>query len=279
MEFLLNNQHFSIQDYNAAINLKRSDNNLLLELHNIKDDFLVFTVTLPLFEEDNNGEERLRRCMLRAVSYCQDVGVQQIAVDLTYIKDDVFYVLNVMEEEFDNALNDNYSVNFYLPEYKIDTELFAKFKKEVVTQQEDQSFSAVDDLIGEFKRELKKPQIKFNEYLVTLIDDDKRRTLFKKDSEVYKAAQISKDAFNKIKNGGNIPTRETVAALALGLKLDFEETKEFYAVAGYSFGYCCLDSAVQFFIKYKIYDLDTVNIFLYESKMGILGYKPKGFER
>ena len=226
----------------AIIEIKDIYNNFLFNLHNTADDFSVFSATLPPFAEENNAEDRLRRCVLRAISYCQDVGIKQIAVDLTYIKEDLFYVLNVMEEEFDNSLDDNYSAIFYLPEYKIDTELFAKFKKEVYVKEEYQSFNAFDDLIGEFKRELKKPHIKFSDYLVTLIDDDKHRTLFKKDSEVYKAAQISKDAFNKIKNGGNLPTRETVAALALGLKLNFEEAKEFYAVAGYSFGYCRLDT-------------------------------------
>ena len=54
--------------------------------------------------------------------------------------------------------------------------------------------------------------------------------------EVYKKANISRQLFSKIRSEKDYhPTKNTVFSLAIGMKLDYEETSNLLAIAGYTF--------------------------------------------
>lgn len=71
--------------------------------------------------------------------------------------------------------------------------------------------------------------ISFSEFLLYLIDEKQM-----KDSDIYKAANISKQTFSKIRyNKDYHPKKEVAVALALALKLNLEETQKLLGTAGY----------------------------------------------
>ena len=115
---------------------------------------------------------------------------------------------------------------------------------------------------------LKAEDIGFSEALIKLIDKSG-----KKDSEVYKRANISKQHFSKIKNNPHYqPTKSTTLALAIALELDLEQTKELIGRAGYALTNSSKqDLIVKYFIEHRNYDINDINITLYEFDQGLLG--------
>ncbi len=95
-----------------------------------------------------------------------------------------------------------------------------------------------------------------------------------KNSEVYNAANVSKQTFSKILNSENVPKRETVAALAIGLKLTVPEAEEFYRAAGYAMTKNNkFDVCVRYFLSTGQYNIVSDNIILFDNGMPLLGAK------
>lgn len=115
---------------------------------------------------------------------------------------------------------------------------------------------------------LKQEDAGFTETLLKLIDKSG-----KKDSEIYKRANLSKQHFSKIRNNPNYkPTKPTAIALALALELDLKETKDLIGRAGYALTKSSkFDLIIQFFIQQKNYSIVEINIALYEFDQPLLG--------
>jgi hypothetical protein len=108
----------------------------------------------------------------------------------------------------------------------------------------------------------------FSETLLKLID----RT-GKKDSAIYKKANLSKQHFSKIRNNPAYqPTKQTAIALALALELDLEQTKDLIGRAGYALSNSSkFDLIIRYFIEQKNYNVVEINIALYEFDQSLLG--------
>lgn len=108
----------------------------------------------------------------------------------------------------------------------------------------------------------------FRECLFRLINE---RHL--KDSEVYKKANVSKKVFSKIRvNEDYTPKKVTIFALAVSLKLDMDETKDLLSKAGYAFRPSKLqDLIVASFIRSGDYDINDVNLYLFDAGEDLLG--------
>ena len=115
---------------------------------------------------------------------------------------------------------------------------------------------------------LKQEDAGFTETLLRLIDDTG-----KKDSEIYKKANISKQHFSKIRNNKNYkPTKATAIALALALELDLEGTKDLIGRAGYALTNSSkFDLIILYFIERRNYDVMEINMALYEFDQTLLG--------
>lgn len=86
-----------------------------------------------------------------------------------------------------------------------------------------------------------------------------------KNSEVYATANITKQYFSKLINGKVNPSKEKVIALAIGLHLNMDETKDILKVAGYAFSpYSQTDIVVKYFINNKDYNVIKLDILLYD---------------
>ena len=115
---------------------------------------------------------------------------------------------------------------------------------------------------------LKAADMGFSEALLKLIDETG-----KKDSEIYKKANISKQHFSKIRNNPDYkPTKATAIALALALELNLEDTKKLIGRAGYALTNSSkFDLIIQFFIEQGNYNVVEINIALYEFDQTLLG--------
>lgn len=115
---------------------------------------------------------------------------------------------------------------------------------------------------------LKQADAGFTETLLKLIDKTG-----KKDSEIYKKANLSKQHFSKIRNNPQYkPTKTTAISLALALELNLEQTKDLIGRAGYALTNSSkFDLIIRYFIEQKNYNVVEINIALYEFDQSLLG--------
>ena len=95
----------------------------------------------------------------------------------------------------------------------------------------------------------------------------------KKDSQIYKRANLSKQHFSKIRNDLHYkPKKQTAIALALALELDLEATKDLIGRAGYALSNSSkFDLIIRYFIEQKKYNVVEINMALYEFDQSLLG--------
>ena len=108
----------------------------------------------------------------------------------------------------------------------------------------------------------------FSETLLRLIDKTG-----KKDSEIYKKANLSKQHFSKLRNNPDYkPTKQTAIALAIALELDLEQTKDLIGRAGYALTNSSkFDLIICYFIEQRKYNIVEINLALYEFDQSLLG--------
>lgn len=112
----------------------------------------------------------------------------------------------------------------------------------------------LEDLLGQVGES-------FSQALVRMIDE---RGL--KDSEVYKRANMDRKHFSKMINNIKYkPKPETAISLAIALKLNLDETRDFLARAGFALSRSSeRDIIVEYFIVNGIYDIFELNQVLFQ---------------
>ncbi len=123
--------------------------------------------------------------------------------------------------------------------------------------------SAADDI----KRILSAKEPGFGASLAGKIDE-----LGLRDSRVYRAAQVSKAAFNKIINDKSVPKRQTAVPLVLVLGLDPAQSYKLLETAGIVLSSSShFDLIIRYCFEHSIRDIDIVNDILYEFDQPLLG--------
>ncbi len=86
-----------------------------------------------------------------------------------------------------------------------------------------------------------------------------------RNSEVYAAANISKQYFSKLLKGQVKPSKGKMLALAVGLHLNMDETVDFLRIAGYALSPISqTDAVVGYFIEHEDYNVLKIDIVLFD---------------
>lgn len=108
----------------------------------------------------------------------------------------------------------------------------------------------------------------FSETLLKLID----RT-GKKDSEIYKKANVDRKLFSKIRNNKDYkPSKTTALAFAFALELNIDETKDFIGRAGFALSHSSkFDVIVEYFLINENYNVFELNEVLFAFDQPLIG--------
>ena len=120
----------------------------------------------------------------------------------------------------------------------------------------------------DLKQYLKAQDIGFSEALLQWID---RRGMT--DAQCYRKANIDRKLFNHIKNQRDYrPSKKTVLAFAVALEMKPREAEELLGRAGYSLSDSSrMDRAIRYFLERRFYDVNRINIMLYDLDLPQLG--------
>lgn len=261
--------------------------------YNLPCKFVIHTVG-PRYTDGMNGEAKLLcSCYEKSLALALKNGCETVAFPLIssgvygYPKDEALAVATSAIKSF---LRDNdmtvYLVFIKMFDYKIDESLYWEIEEYIsrpinaASPCSTNSVKEEDNDIFDMMLCCKDVEDEELKDVLACIDESFSQMLLRKidergmsDSECYKKANIDRKLFSKIRGDVHYrPSKTTVIAFAIALKLSLEETQEMLLKAGFALSHSNkFDLIIEYFIKNGVYDVYEINKALFAFDQSLLG--------
>ena len=230
------------------------------------------SVAFPLISSGNYGFPKDKALRIAIAAFSEFLLEQEMQIYLVVFDRTSFRLSEQLFADVDSYIDENYVHAVEEKIYAVEREM--RHRNQRRRRDEDARISckampcASETMALSLEEMLKKEDAGFTETLLKLIDERG-----KKDSEIYKKANLSKQHFSKIRNNPRYkPTKPTAIALALALELDLEQTRDLIGRAGYALTNSSkFDLIIRYFIEQKNYNVVEINVALYEFDQPLLG--------
>ncbi len=244
---------------------------VVTEGFNLKANHIIHTVTPKWIDGDHGEYEILHECYKNSLNCTKNLNCSRVAIPL--LMSDVYTfpkkkALDIAMDEIVRYLRKNdimiYLVVYHIEDFEPSENLIAEID-ELLGIKENSNTNKTKESLEEVLAVHKES---FGDRLFRLIDEKGYN-----DSEVYKRANVDRRVVSRLRQepDKNI-TKNTALALAVGLRLSVEETKEFIELAGWGLSPSKkYDRIIRYFIENGNYDMTEINEALFKYTKKTLG--------
>ncbi len=256
--------------------------------------YVIHTVGPRWLDGEHEEQEKLISCYRASLALAKEAKCESIAFPLIssgycgYPKDKA---LRIAVDTIAGFLTENdmtvYIVIFDKKSYGISEKLFSDIEEYIDNRYADELLNKEPEryrLLHGYSKDilpaanaiaapvledaLKQLDESFSEMLLRKIDESGMT-----DAQVYKKANIDRKLFSKIRGNKNYkPSKPTVIAFAIALKLSLEETKDMLMKAGFALSRSSkFDIIIEFFIEHGNYNIYEINEALFAFDQSLLG--------
>lgn len=223
--------------------------------HNIK------SIAFPLISAGTYGYPKDEALQI-AISTIQSFLLKhEIMIYLVVFDKQVYQLSTQLFQSVKQYIDDHYVETHFSVQKSRDIEVLNDSLHERVSYSKLESRKSLEDVLLGIDES-------FSETLLKLIDQ-KNMT----DVETYKKANITKAHFSKIRTHHDYrPTKTTVLAFCVALRLSIKESNQLLEKAGFSLSNSSkLDLIIKYFIEQKNYNIFEINEVLFEYDQSLLG--------
>lgn len=229
------------------------------------------SIAFPLIATGNYGFPKPLALQIAVREISTFLLENEMQVYLVVFGKEAFALSEKLFKSVNSYIDENYIRSKKLDEYGTESMYGSRLETRRIREQEcaDMSVGAAipmdSDDWGQLINDL---DAGFSETLLQLID----RT-GKKDSEIYKKANVDRKLFSKIRNNMDYrPSKTTALAFAFALELDVEETKDFISRAGFALSHSSkIDVIVEYFLVNRNYNVFELNEVLFAFDQPLVG--------
>lgn len=218
---------------------------------NIAKDYKCKSIAFPLLATGNYGFPKKVGIEVAIHAFTEFLKEYEMEITLVVFGAKDVSISGELVEEVHSYIDDDYVVDAIKHEYESPRNHRRELQAFLAPTSSELKKNSLDDIINQIYKE------SFGKYLQELIN---KKGL--KNSDVYSAANISKQYFSKLLKDQVKPSKEKMLALAVGLRLNLDETIDFLQFAGYALSPISqTDQIVQYFIekeKYSVMEIDVV---------------------
>ena len=229
------------------------------------------SIAFPLIATGNYGFPKPLALQIAVREISTFLLENEMQVYLVVFGKEAFALSEKLFKSVNSYIDENYIRSKKLDEYGTESMYGSRLETRRIREQEcaDMSVGAAipmdSDDWGQLINDL---DAGFSETLLQLID----RT-GKKDSEIYKKANVDRKLFSKIRNNMDYrPSKTTALAFAFALELGVEETKDFISRAGFALSHSSkFDVIVEYFLVNRNYNVFELNEVLFAFDQPLVG--------
>ena len=244
---------------------------VITEGFQLRAKHIIHTVTPKWIDGDHGEYETLHECYKNSLNSIKKLNCHGVAIPL--LMSDVYTfpkkkALDIAMDEIVRYLRTNdimvYLVVYHVEDFEPSENLIAEIDELLGIKETTNSNKTKESLenILSVQKEC------FGDRLFRLIDEKGYS-----DIEVYKRANVDRRVFSRLRQepDKNV-TKNTALALAVGLRLSVEETKEFIELAGWGLSPSKkYDRIIRYFIENGNYDMTEINEALFKYTKKTLG--------